>query len=152
MNRTFKTGLAVVLAAGSLAALSAPAQAHDWNGGYGGGYYGGERHGDSTGAAIVGGVIGLALGAAIASSSHHDSYGYGSNDYRSGYGSNYYGSGYRSNAYGSGYGYTPNYGYGQSYGGDYDQSGYGYAQRQCVVRRQVWDGYEYEVRRVAVPC
>lgn len=125
MNKTLKTSLAVVLATASLATLSAPAQARDWNGGgYGGGHYGGYR-GDGAGAAIAGGVIGLALGAAIASSNH--------NDY-----------GYRSNVYG----YAP------SYGGQYDESDYAYPQRQCVVRRQVWDGYDgrYEVRRVTVPC
>jgi hypothetical protein len=139
MNKIFKTGLAVALSAASLATLSAPAQARDWDGGRGG-YYGGDRHGDGAGAAIAGGVIGLALGAAIASSGHHDYNGYQSNGY----------------GYGTNYGYAPAYGNG--YGAEYDRSGYGYGYgyggRQCVTRQRVWDGYDgrYEVRRVTVPC
>ena len=90
MNTKLKAGLAVVLAAGSLATMSVPAQARDWNGGGYGGYHEGYR-GDGAGAAIAGGVLGLALGAAIASSNHSDygyapAYGYAQPEYGYGYG------------------------------------------------------------------
>ena len=124
MNTKIKAGVAALLAAGSMATLTSPANAYgSWggHGGYGGhgwggrGYYGGRGYGG--GALLGAGIAGLAVGAAL--SGPH--YGYG-------YGPRY------------GYGYTPGY--------------YGYGYGTCAVRRSVWDPYYggYVVRRVPVPC
>ena len=90
MNTKIKAGVAALLAAGSMAASAAPANAYGYWGGHGGYYghgYGGRGYGG--GALLGAGIAGLAVGAAIAGS--HPGYGYG-------------------------YGYAPRYGYGYGYG------------------------------------
>ena len=87
MKKIVTTGLAAVVAAGSMLAAGVPAAAQNhWNGGHG---YGGYRYGhrdNDAGAIIAGGIAGLALGAAL--SGPHYAYGpgyaYGPYDY--GYG------------------------------------------------------------------
>jgi len=66
MKKIVNTGLAAIMAAGSMLAAAAPAAAQNhWNGGgYGRGYGYGHRDNDA-GAIIAGGIAGLALGAAL---------------------------------------------------------------------------------------
>lgn len=128
MIKLINTGLAALIAAGTIAATATPAAAHDW-----------DHHDNDAGALIVGGIAGLALGAAL--SSHNN--GYGGGYYHNGYNGGYYGSGY------SGYN-----GYGNGYGGGYYGNGYGYRSRICVQRTRVWDPYEQEdvVRETRYRC
>ena len=81
MNTKIKAGLAALLAAGSVAATAAPANAYGYWG-HGGGYYGGRGYGG--GALLGAGIAGLAVGAALASPHYGYGYGYG-------YGPRYYG-------------------------------------------------------------
>ena len=71
MNTKIKAGVAALLAAGSMAASAAPANAYGYWGGHG--YYGGRGYGG--GALLGAGIAGLAVGAALASP--HYGYGYG---------------------------------------------------------------------------
>jgi len=124
MTKILKTGLAVLIAAGAVAAGATPAAADGrWGRDGGRGGWGHEhwehRGGGDAGALIAGGIAGLALGAAL-SSSHHNGY-YGHRDYRPVYGYRY---------------------------GDYDDD------RVCIERRAVWDPYygDYVVRPIRYPC
>ena len=85
MNTKIKAGVAALLAAGSMAATAAPANAYGYWGGHGG-YYGHGR-GYGGGALIGAGIAGLAVGAALAGP--HYGYGYGPRYY----GPAYYGYG-----------------------------------------------------------
>ena len=138
MIKLINTGLAALIAAGSMAATASPAAAHEWG-----------HHDNDAGALIVGGIAGLALGAAL--TSHNN--GYGGGYYHGGYGNGggYYGNGY-GGYYGNGYGYGGNYGNG--YGRGYYGNDYGYRSRICVQRTRVWDPYEEEdvVRETRYRC
>ena len=130
MIKLINTGLAALIAAGSIAATASPAAAHDnWG-----------HHDNDAGALIAGGIVGLAVGAAL--SSHNN--GYGGGYYHGGYAN---GGGYYGNGYGGGY-------YGNGYGGGYYGNGYGYRSRICVQRTRVWDPYEEEdvVREIRYRC
>jgi hypothetical protein len=85
MNTKIKAGVAALLAAGSMAATAAPANAYGYWGGHGG-YYGHGR-GYGGGALLGAGIAGLAVGAALAAP--HYGYGYGPRYY----GPAYYGYG-----------------------------------------------------------
>ena len=71
MNTKIKAGVAALLAAGSMTAAAAPANAYGYWGGHG--YYGGRGYG--AGALVGAGIAGLAVGAAL--SGPHYGYGYG---------------------------------------------------------------------------
>ena len=98
MNSIVKKGIMGLTAVAAVAAMSTPADAQRYRGGYGGHYYG-HHHGDTAGAAVLGGIVGLGVGAAIASSSNRGYYGNGY--YSGGYGGGYYngGPGYYDNGY-----------------------------------------------------
>lgn len=122
MNTKTKAGIAALMAAGSMAASTSPANAHGYWGGYGGyghGYYGG---GYSGGALLGAGIAGLAVGAALAGPHYGYGYGYG---------------------YAPRYEYAPRYGYGYGYG-------YGTCVVRRTVWDPYYGGYV--VRRVPVPC
>ena len=73
MNTKIKAGMAALLAAGSMTAAAAPANAYGYWGGHG--YYGGYHGGYGAGAVLGAGIAGLAVGAAL--SGPHYGYGYG---------------------------------------------------------------------------
>ncbi len=85
MNTKIKAGVAALLAAGSMAAVAAPANAYGYWGGHGGYYGRGYGYGGRGFGLLGAGIAGLAVGAALAGP--HYGYGYG-------YGPRYYGYGY----------------------------------------------------------
>lgn len=114
MSKALTAAMAAVILGSAICATAAPAEAHDYHGGYSRG--GSHRHGNSTGTAIAAGVVGLALGAALASSNRGAGQGY-AHDFS--YGRSDYG----------GYGYQAR---------DY---AYQPAYRVCDATHWVWDPY-----------
>jgi hypothetical protein len=84
MNTKIKAGVAALLAAGTVAASAAPADAYGYWGGHRG-YYG-HGYGRGGGALLGAGIAGLAVGAILAGSHPHYGYGYAP---RYGYGYGY---------------------------------------------------------------